>query len=290
MKNSIFPFGFLMVVAFGISSTAGSYANQMPQKANTSTKDTLQLIWETVKEFKKPECVFYNSKVNELYVSNINDTVRGDGFISKISPDGKIIDLKWITGLDNPCGMCIYKQKLYVADNKNVVEIDIKKGKIVRKFRAEDAKALNDIAIDSKGTLYISDFKGSSIYRMKGGKLEQWISGPQLKDVNGMLFDGNMLLAGTSTNIYSIDISSAKLEVFIERKGFVDGLSSLGDGRYIVSDWRGNITMVEQKKPDILIYSSVDKRINQADFYYLKSKKIIFSPNFSDNRVRAYSF
>ncbi|MBW1673776.1 MAG: hypothetical protein JRJ45_09065, partial [Deltaproteobacteria bacterium] len=68
--------------------------------------------WQTKKELRVPESVLYDESRNVLYVSNINGKSaekNGQGFISKVSLDGKIEVLKWATGLHAPKGSAIYK-------------------------------------------------------------------------------------------------------------------------------------------------------------------------------------
>ncbi len=81
------------------------------------------------------ESVLFDSERKTLYVANIGgkpDAKDGLGFISKVGLDGKIENLKWVTGLDAPKGMGLYKNKLYVADVSRIVVIDIAAGKITR--------------------------------------------------------------------------------------------------------------------------------------------------------------
>ncbi len=47
--------------------------------------------------------------------------------------------------------MAIYKGKLYVSDIDQLVEIDIENGKIIKKYNAEDAVFLNDVAACMNG-------------------------------------------------------------------------------------------------------------------------------------------
>jgi hypothetical protein len=75
--------------------------------------------WQT------PESVLYDAESDVYLVSNINGTpleADDNGFISKVTPDGKITELKWIDGakdtikLNAPKGMAISGGVLYVAD------------------------------------------------------------------------------------------------------------------------------------------------------------------------------
>ena len=67
-------------------------------------------IWE-IDGFKNPESVIYDKTTNALYVSNVNGSAiekDGDGFISKVSLEGEILELRWLTGLNAPKGLAIY--------------------------------------------------------------------------------------------------------------------------------------------------------------------------------------
>ena len=50
----------------------------------------------------------------------------------------------WVSGLNSPKGMGVYKDKLYAADLENVVVIDVNAGKIVETIKVEGAEGLNE--------------------------------------------------------------------------------------------------------------------------------------------------
>ena len=58
----------------------------------------LTKLWESKADFKLPESVVFDKENNILYVSNMQDdpfSKDGNGFISKVDLDGKIVKLKW---------------------------------------------------------------------------------------------------------------------------------------------------------------------------------------------------
>ncbi len=68
-----------------------------------------------------------------MFVSSINGQILdrdGNGYISRLSPDGKVVNAKWVTGLDAPKGMRSIGDTLWVSDIDEVVAIDIAKGQI----------------------------------------------------------------------------------------------------------------------------------------------------------------
>jgi len=90
-----------------------------------------------------PESVLYNPSEDIIYVSNINGKPtekNGKGFISKVSLSGEILVLKWVTGLNAPKGSDIYQDSLYVADIDELVEIDLKTGRMGNKSGFEDSR------------------------------------------------------------------------------------------------------------------------------------------------------
>src|SRR5688572_19671463 len=84
---------------------------------------SLTLKWTSDTTLRVPESVFVDAKNNVLYVANIDgkpDGKDGKGFISILTPDGKVKKRDWVTGLDAPKGMGVYKNNLYVTDITNV--------------------------------------------------------------------------------------------------------------------------------------------------------------------------
>jgi hypothetical protein len=105
--------------------------------------------------FKEPESALFDPQRNIIYVSNIAGEATakdGVGFISKVSPDGKLIELEWIKGLNGPKGLVMKgSDKLYVSDIDQLVEIDVDKGVVSNRWKAEGAQFLNDTAVDGDG-------------------------------------------------------------------------------------------------------------------------------------------
>lgn len=208
---------------------------------------TDSLDFRKVSGFSHPESVVLDPLNKLLYVSNIGENSKADGFISKLSVDGNILELKWITGLTDPKGLLVKGEKLYVTDLTEVVEMDIEKGKITKKYQPENAKGLNDIAADDAGNLYISDTGKSSVYKIDSqGNTEEWLHSPDLESPNGLLFsDGNLWVAawgsqGEKGNILKIDTASKGItQVSDNGIGNLDGLQQNAAKEFYFSDWMG---------------------------------------------------
>jgi hypothetical protein len=161
--------------------------------------DKLVKKWETPATLLIPESVCFDPESQFIYVSNINGKSTekdGNGFISLVSGEGKILEQRWISGLNAPKGMGIYKGILYVSDIDRVAAIDIKSKSILKFYEFPEAKFLNDIAVDQNGVVYISDMMSARVYRIFEGKTETWLDDEMLTGPNGLFVDGDQLLIG----------------------------------------------------------------------------------------------
>ena len=78
----------------------------VPAIASTPAAAEPKLLWET-KGLANPELVVRDPLTGALYVSNVNGAVMqkdGNGFISKLTSDGKISVREWVKGLERSGG------------------------------------------------------------------------------------------------------------------------------------------------------------------------------------------
>ncbi len=258
-------------------------------------KFSVKKLWESKKVFKTPESVWYDKKTDALYISNINrypTKNHNNGFISKVSTDGKIIKLKWVKNLDDPKGICTYKNKLYVSDVNYLVEINLINGNIIKRYKVEGAKFLNDVIADSKGRIYISDTskENSVIYRFYNGKIKVWRRGKEINRPNGLFYSENILYVGNSGDkkIKKFDIKTKKLigEIFVGTG--IDGLILTEQKYFITSNWAGRTSIVLNTGKVITLLDTTSKKINSADLGFVPSKKIIIIPTFYNDKIIAY--
>jgi len=268
--------------------------NVVYSQSDLTENNKLIKVWETPPVLITSESVCYDSDRNILYVSCINgNPVDKDnsGFIAKVDLQGNVIDDKWVTGLDAPKGMGIYKGKLYVTDIDNVVEIDIPTGKITKKYTVDGAKFLNDIAIGPQGSVYISDMATNKIIVIGKDKVaETFVDAKAIKNPNGLLIEGEKLLVGTDDGIYRIRLDNGRHLRIISIEGGIDGLKSDGEGNYIISDWKGKVQLVNPDNKPVILFDTSDLGINAADLEYIPSEKLLLIPTFGDNRVSAFRF
>ncbi len=257
----------------------------------TSTTPTLTLKWETDTLLTTSESVIYDEVSDVLYVSNINgvpDAKDGNGFISTVSLDGKIIDLNWATGFDAPKGLGIHNGKLYVADIDRVHEIDIASAKVLNSFVAEGAKFLNDIVTSKDGKVYMSDTGAGEILLLENGVFTKLLT--DLDGPNGLLVDGNAMLVAlwNSKTLNWLDLSSNQLTLKTDSIENPDGIEAIGDGTYLVSSWNGLVTFINKDwKSSVILDTQLSKK-GAADIEYIPSKKLLLVPTFYKNSIMAY--
>lgn len=254
---------------------------------------SLTPLWET-EGLKTPECAVYDAKRGVLYIGNINgnspkDGYDGDGFVSKMSLDGKIMELEWVKGLSDPKGMELYQNFLYVNDKHFIVKIDVLAGKIVEMIQLPGAVFLNDIAVDKDGTVYSNDADGHQIYRFRDGKAEVFWKDPESGRPNGIWIEKDRLLLATtiSKQFMAVDKTTKAVTVLKKQIGHGDGIEPVKKNTYLITDYMGRIYLYTKKGELLTLLDSRGER-HTADLEYIKAKKLLVVPSHKNNTVRAF--
>lgn len=252
-------------------------------------------VWETDTTLRVPESVLYDSKDQVLYVANIDggsDALDGNGFISKVSLDGKVENLRWTSGLNAPKGMALRKGKLYVSDVYRLVVINTANGQAEKTYDAVGKDAfLNDVTVADDGTVYVSDSRTDKIYRLKDDKWDVWMQGEQLNKPNGLLAVGrNKLMVGSQKigALRSTDLKTKVMTSLADGMAATDGIVPDGDGGYFVSDWNGQVFAVAGDGQKQQLLDTREAKINAADIEYIPGEKLLIVPTFFKNKLVAY--
>ncbi len=259
-----------------------------------SSQPSLEQTWELTEGLKTPESTLYDVDRDVIYVANINNNpaqMDGNGYISKISTDGKMLEEQWVTGLNGPKGMGYYKNKLYVTDILQIVEIDITTGQITNTYPVAGAQFLNDLTVDEKGDVYVSDSQVSNIIRLSGGKVSVWSEDKDLSNCNGLFDLGDDIVFATTGDekLKSINKKTGKITTLVNDIGHGDGIADCNDGAYVVSDWYGRVYYIGNKKNKTLLLDTREKEINAADIDFIPEKNLLLVPTFFKNSVVAYT-
>lgn len=132
----------------------------------------------TVEGFKGPEAVRYDPEQDVYFVSNFNGESSGDanGFVSRVSSDGNILELEFMTGTESypfhgGRGSVVSGDSLFVVDAGGLHQFDKLSGEH-RGFvdlSAFDPGFPNDIVVMPDGTFYVTDTGQSVLYRIADG-------------------------------------------------------------------------------------------------------------------------
>jgi len=253
-----------------------------------------------------PESVQYEPTSDVYLVSNINGgplDKDDNGFISKLSPEGKVLELKWIDGaakdveLNAPKGIGFSAGKLFVADIDVIRTFDLATGKSLAQIKVPGASFLNDVTVAPDGTVYVSDTglkagkeglepaKKDAIYKVSSdGKLSTLIKGEQLLQPNGLFADATGLWVATwQGKLYHVT-SDGKQETAISAPGAqLDGLLRTADGQTIVSSWEKS--MVYLGAADGTFSPLMADLKSPADIGYDTQRNQVLVPLFMDNAI-----
>jgi hypothetical protein len=281
--------------------------------------------------FQHPESVVHDTMLDVYLVSNVGDlppsgfpgALDHNGFISRVSPDGVIVDLKWIQDgvngvtLNSPKGIWLHRRELYVADVDTLRIFNRFTGYPLRNITIPNPFApsplfLNDVAVDSDGTTYLTDNLHSAIFTVDpNGHASVLASGPELGNPNGILADEGgvswvtffgheirrLKRSGkivTEAALPTVDVSGLQLAPGVPLPPgalLLDGYGRF-EGSLLVSSWvTGKIYLVGRSGKDIETVVEVKGAVNSpspdgcADLNIDQRRNRLLIPLFNANQL-----
>ena len=255
-----------------------------------------------------PESALHDPTADVYLVSNINGNPSakdGNGFISRIAPDGTIRDLKWIDGaregvtLNAPKGMALRGNTLLVADIDAIRLFDRASGKATGTWTIEGATFMNDVAVGADNVVYATDTGidlssgepkptgTAAVYRFDAsGKPAAIARGEQLQGPNGVLAgpDGLTVVEFMSNRVLRVAPDGTVSPRFSLPQGGLDGAVRLQDGSLLVSSWEGNV--VYRVDPQGKAEAFVQNVPGPADLGVDAKRGRLLIPQFTENRLR----
>jgi sugar lactone lactonase YvrE len=282
-----------ILLALALMNASALYAEEMsPEKfkelkssiTELKSLNTTDQTPTKITGLKSPESVLQTND-GTIYISEIGEFGKdGDGQISKVNKDGII--RVFAKGLNDPKGLTMVGNKLYVADKTKIIEITQDGNTSVYIDTGTFPKTpqfLNDLESDNYGNIYVSDSgdlkKGGAIYKIsKDKKLSTVVdsSNSNVLAPNGLLYEGrNSLLEVDfeSGILYRINLVNGSMTKLADGFGGGDGIVKTKNGKIYISDWKnGMINQVSAGKAKLIsngLESSADIAISSDGKYLL---------------------
>ncbi|MGK6325129.1 SMP-30/gluconolactonase/LRE family protein [Sphingomonas sp. DT-51] len=202
--------------------------------------------------FSGSECARYDDRADEYLVANMGPA-QGQGFISRVSPNGQVTNLKWIEGgrdgavLARPLGLFIKGDIVYVADPTAVHMFDRRTGAPRGTIAVSGSERLNDLTVDDDGTIYVtdsgSDAVSGALWVIRGGRTAPWVARDDaLERPNGIALThaGEIVHGGRGVNLVFRDKNGRIRRERSLPVGRIDGIVPLADGSLLVASQDGH--------------------------------------------------
>jgi len=258
--------------------------------------------WTATDGIETPESVYVDSASGFIFASQIAGTPDGrdgNGRIVKLGGDGQVVSSTFVTGLNAPKGLRAHNGTLWTADLDEVIGFDIATGAVQTRVKIAGAMFLNDVAVGSDGTVYVSDMMANRIYAVRDGAATVFAEGEQLEWPNGLLVDGNRLIVGGwgkpkadfSTDVpgrlFALDLQT-KAKTAITPKPFanIDGVELDGRGGFVITDYlAGKVLHVTA--------AGESRELRQfmpgtADIAFVPTGNVLIVPHMNENKVASY--
>jgi hypothetical protein len=256
-------------------------------------------------EFLTPESAVHDPVADVYLVSNVNrhpQILSNDGFISRIAPDGTVLELEWIRGgvdgvtLHAPTGITLHGDVLYVADADAVRLFHRETGAPLGAWpvpvRTEEIPdmpgtywvrdvLLNDVCVGPRGEVYLTgtgididlgfDLAPTGadvVYRFDGGVPVAIATGAELAGPNGCVVVGaNVFIAPLLGNqVYRLNPSGKRFHVATLPVGGLDGIVQAGGLLYVSSVFEGVIFRLSTGGSQVA--TVLDGLVSPADIGY----------------------
>lgn len=272
--------------------------------AGAQAQFSLDEVWKLDQGLDRPESAVYDAERDVLYVSSIGGAPSekdGNGYLSRVSPEGEMVQQKWITGgMNAPKGLSLSGGRLYTADIDTLVEIDPESGKILNRYQVDEQgdSFLNDVTADADGNIYVSDSSLSKIYRLHDGQFEVWLDDPSIQSPNGLhVLEGKLIAAaaddmaknpGGSRYLRVIDLETREIQPLAGREpiGGVDAVEPDGQGGFFLSDWAAGKVMHFTSGGEVNLLKDLSQ--GTADLEYVDDHKMVYLPIMMSDQLIGY--
>jgi hypothetical protein len=252
--------------------------------------------------FQFPESILVDAVGDQYFVSNINGSLSpkdNNGFISRVAPDGTILELKWLEGgkngvrLSDPKGMALVGGSLYVTDVDTVQVFDIKSKRQIGSIQFAGSTYLNDATSDLLGNVYVSDsgfnpdFSPSgtaAVYKInRQRKIETLAKGANLAFPNGLSVVGNTVYVAPAggNEVYTLNADGKQSGVVKLPGGGLDGIEWFNGAWYVSSLETSSVYKIQNGTVSV----AAEKIPTPADIAIDKKRGHLLIPVLTENRL-----
>lgn len=270
-----------------LGETSGGWGFCFRRGDKVFVHPALRREWELRSGLALPEAAACDPATGDCFVSNYFN--EGREYISRVSAAGQLIEREWLAGLRMPTGMLVKGNMLYAVDRTGLNLIDIRGKKIVKTIPLPGVRMANDVAVDRRGNLYISDTAAGIVFRLRGEALEPWRNG--LERPNALFCEKNRLLVGQNGKLVAVDLESGEAHDLarFDSGANIDGVEPDGRGGYLVGDHNGRLYRLSAAGGTTLLLDTSTPGGKIADFAYVPKRRLLIIPTFDGNALTAYS-
>lgn len=277
-----------LVVALG--EVMGGWGWRMQEADAIFRAPGLQPQWQTGRAFHVPESVAWDPKRRVLYVSSYDPWSPGDRAILRLAPEGGAPEVL-VRGLGPTTGLAVQGDRLYAVEPQGLAVVDLAQGALLPRVEVPGAVMLNDVAVAPDGVVYVSDPGSGTLHRIRDGKADPWLRGPEVARPNGLLVENGRLLWCNNGDgrLKAADLGTQAVRTVADLSGgLLDGLSPAPGGGWLVSHHEGRLYRVRPEGDLTLLLDQSPQGQPIADFTWIPERRLLVVPTFTDNRVVAY--
>lgn len=294
---------FTLMLGLGLAACTGE--KQRP--AGAAAPPARPTLVTTIRGLSAPESVIHDTDQDVYFVTSINGNPGakdGNGFISRIKPDGSVDSLHFVMGgrdgvtLNAPKGTAIMGDTLWVADLDAIRGFNRFTGAPLATIEfGPRARFLNDLALGPDGKLYVSEMGVAAndagqmsptgldnVFRIGDGhRIESIMTRSKVPMPNGITSHGKGLLIGSYSEpeVREWREDADSLITVGMASGTVDGIGVLDDGRIVASSWDDSTVAVVGATPVPLITGVAAP----ADFEIDRQRHRVLIPQLTENQV-----
>lgn len=263
MIKSVLTTLLIASIGFGCSQT-----KEPPAETDWIRGQDFNSVHFSVEGFDGPEAVRYDEELDVYFVSCFVGETSGDanGYVSKVSSDGKILDLKFMTGtqehpFDAGRGMYITGDTLWVADHAGVHYFNKNDGSHLGfvDFSGFETGFINDITQATDGTLYVTDTGQRSLFRINEALEVELVKSDLPVMPNGIttLPSGELAIAPwqDGPDIYQFNTETDMLSVYGTAAGSdnYDGIEYFDGGLITSAQFDSSLHLMVDGKDEVFI-------------------------------------